>query len=191
MTPPETPAADDDRGCVLAAQAGSREAFALLVERHSRGVLVFLTVRLSQFAEAEDLAQETFLVAWRRLADFDPEAPLGPWLRGIARRLLQNHWRKRRAEAVGGSEELAALLRAGDEDETEWTQQPEALDALRSCLTRLENVSQTLVRKRYEEGATIEELAALLQRKPSALTMHLHRIRQSLRTCIERRLSSA
>lgn len=191
MTPPESPESHDDRGCVLAAQAGSREAFARLVERHSRGVLVFLTVRLSQFAEAEDLAQETFLVAWRRLADFDPEAPLGPWLRGIARRLLQNHWRKRRAEAVGGAEELAELLRAGNGDETEWTQQPEALAALRHCLTRLESVSQGLVRKRYEEGATIEELAALLQRKPSALTMHLHRIRQSLRACIERRLSSA
>src|SRR5690606_8676992 len=94
------PAPDADRAFVLAAQHGERAAFAELVERHSRGVLVFLTVRMSNPAEAEDLAQETFLIAWRKLAAFDPDAPFGPWLRGIARHLLQNYWRKRRAEAI-------------------------------------------------------------------------------------------
>ena len=186
-----SPAIDaDDRACVLAARQHDREAFARLVERHSRGVLVFLTVRMSNFAEAEDLAQETFLVAWRRIRDFDPMAPVGPWLRGIARHLLQNHWRKHRAEAIGGAAELELLVREGDESEADWAQQPEVLDALRNCLGRLESTSQLLVRERYEEGATIDDLAARMQRKASALTMHLHRIRQTLRACIEQRLTS-
>lgn len=178
-----------ERAWVLAAKNGDHEAFARLVELHGQGVLIFLSVRMSCFAKSEDLAQETFVTAWRRLADFDPQAPLGPWLRGIARHLLQNHWRKRHAEAIGGSEELAALLHRED-DETGWEQEPEALEALRQCLTRLESGSQLLVRKRYEEGVSIDELAELTQRKPSALTMHLHRIRQSLRTCIERKLAT-
>lgn len=188
MTFDETP--PDDRAWVLAAQRQDREAFARLVERHSRSVLVFLTVRISDFAEAEDLAQETFLVAWRRMHDFDPAAPLGPWLRGIARHLLQNHWRKRRAEAVGGAEELAALVAAGDDAEDDWAQRPEVLAALQDCLGRLEAASRLLVRKRYEEGASINSLAEAMHRKPSALTMHLHRIRQTLRACIERRLAA-
>jgi RNA polymerase sigma-70 factor (ECF subfamily) len=178
-----------EREWVFAAQRGNREAFARLVEHHGQGVLIFLSVRMNNFAEAEDLAQDTFVTAWRRLADFDVESPLGPWLRGIARHLMQNHWRKRRAEAIGGSEELAALLQAAD-DESGWEQCPESLEALRYCISRLESVSQLLVRKRYEEGATIEELAELTQRKPSALTMHLHRIRQTLRLCIERKLAA-
>lgn len=178
-----------EREWVLAARSGGHEAFARLVELHGQGVLIFLSLRMSSFAEAEDLAQETFVTAWRRLADFDPQAPLGPWLRGIARNLLQNHWRKRRADAIGGSEELAALLQR-DDDESGWEQAPEALEALRHCLTRLESVSQLLVRKRYEEGASIDELAEFTKRKPSALTMHLHRIRQTLRTCIERKLGT-
>lgn len=178
-----------EREWVLAAQRGDREAFAELVEHYGQGVLIFVSVRMSNFAEAEDIAQETFVTAWRRLADFDSQAPFGPWLRGIARHLMQNHWRKRRAEAIGGSEELAELLQAAD-DETGWEQAPEALEALRDCLTRLEPVSQLLVRKRYEEGASIEQLAELTHRKPSTLTMHLHRIRQTLRTCIEGRLAA-
>src|SRR5690348_5889306 len=51
--------------------------------------------RLGGLAAAEELAQEVFLVAWRRRREV-PEAAL-PWLYGVGRRLLANHWRAQRA----------------------------------------------------------------------------------------------
>jgi RNA polymerase sigma factor (sigma-70 family) len=71
------------------------EACARAFEEQSnfvRGVLVRLGVRKT---DAEDLAQEVFLVMWRRWADYDRKRPLRPWLAGIALRIAYDHQRKR------------------------------------------------------------------------------------------------
>lgn len=177
----------DEPAMVLAATEGSRAAFGGLVDLHKDGVLVFLSVRLHDRSEAEDLAQETFLTAWRRLAEFDPGAPFGPWLRGIAHNLLRNHWRKHRAQPVGGNEELDFLLGAGEDSFTEiLDDKTDALEALRQCMLKLSAPSRDLIRKRYEDGASIAELSESLGHKTSALSMRLHRIRADLKTCIEK-----
>src|SRR5690242_276025 len=53
-------------------------------------------------ADAEDLAQEVFLVMWRRRADWDAERPLRPWLFGVALRVAHEHRHRRRREAPVG-----------------------------------------------------------------------------------------
>lgn len=138
-------------------------------------------------SEAEDLAQETFLTAWRRMEEFDPSAPFGPWLRGIAHNLLRNHWRKHRARPVGGNEELDALLGAGEDGFAEiQNSQSDALEALRHCIGKLGSSSRDLIRERYQDETSIEELSASHGSKTSALSMRLHRIRAALKTCIEK-----
>ncbi|WP_214415193.1 RNA polymerase sigma factor [Sphaerisporangium fuscum] len=79
-----------------------QERFTNLYDRHYRSVLGYALLRAER-AMAEDLASETFLVAWRRLDDL-PDPPL-PWLLGVTRNLLRNQ-RVRRLR----SEELAARL---------------------------------------------------------------------------------
>ena len=53
-------------------------------------------------ADAEDLAQEVFLVMWRRRGDWDADRPLRPWLVGVAMRLANHHRRRRAREVPGG-----------------------------------------------------------------------------------------
>jgi RNA polymerase sigma-70 factor (ECF subfamily) len=53
-------------------------------------------------SDAEDLAQEVFLVMWRRWRDYDASRPLRPWLAGIAYRLVYNHRTRRGREVLGG-----------------------------------------------------------------------------------------
>lgn len=57
---------------------------------------------------AEDLAAETFAVAYRRWDDLDPSRPVRPWLYGISANLLRHHWRRERRR-------LRALARSGVE----------------------------------------------------------------------------
>lgn len=76
-----------DQALVQAARAGSSRAFAQLVSRHQAGVRAFLTRLCGNVAEAEDLAQETFLTAWSKLGAVQPEASVRTWLCGLA-------WRK-------------------------------------------------------------------------------------------------
>jgi len=91
---------DADASLVEAARAGDHGAFARLVQRHQQGVRGFLRRSCGDFSEADDLAQETFLSAWERLAQFRGESSLRSWLCGIAwRKLLASRRSVNRARA--------------------------------------------------------------------------------------------
>jgi RNA polymerase sigma-70 factor (ECF subfamily) len=69
---------------VAAARGGSQEAFRQLVARHQQAVRSFLRRVLNNAADADDLAQETFLAAWSRLWRYRGAASFRSWLCAIA-----------------------------------------------------------------------------------------------------------
>ena len=71
------------------AQAGSAQAFGRLVRLHQQGLRMFLRRLSGNWAEADDLAQETFVTAWERIARFRQDGNFRAWLFGIG-------WRKYR-----------------------------------------------------------------------------------------------
>ena len=175
---------DDDKRWVLAARKGDADAFAALVERHHRGVRACLVARMNDAHEAEDLAQDVFVTAFRKFDEFDPERPLAPWLRSIALNLLRNHWRKFRAQPIGGNVELAGLLDQQIAKECGPGREPLLYAALHDCLERIDGPARELLHQRYGEEVSVRELADRLQRGYSALTMQLHRLRELLADCI-------
>lgn len=76
-----------DQALVQATRAGSQRAFAQLVARRQAGVRAFLTRLCGNAAEAEDMAQETFLTAWSKIGTVRSDANVRTWLYGLA-------WRK-------------------------------------------------------------------------------------------------
>ena len=174
----------DDKRWVLAARQGDAGAFSVLVERHHRGVRACLVARMNDAHEAEDLAQEVFVTAFRKLAEFDPRRPLAPWLRSIALNLLRNHWRKFRARPIGGNAELAALLDGQIAADYGAAREPLMHSALRECLERMDGPARELLHRRYGEEESVRELADRLQRGYSAVTMQLHRLREVLADCV-------
>jgi RNA polymerase sigma factor (sigma-70 family) len=86
-----------DLALVEAAQAGSAGAFSRLVERHQQAVRAFLRRTCGDWAMADDLAQETFLIAWSRIGRLDKGASVRAWLCGIGynRHLTQTRSRSR------------------------------------------------------------------------------------------------
>ena len=171
----------DDAEVIASALGGDIDAFETLVRLHQGVIRGYLAARLAVSDDAEDLAQEVFVTAYRRRATFSGDRPIGSWFRGIARNLLRNHIRKFRAKPIGGSEELQALIDAGMGEQID----DGLLVALRECLSELDGPVRDLVEDRYLDGATVLELEKKTGRGYSALTMQLHRIRASLAKCIE------
>ncbi|MHA3770793.1 RNA polymerase sigma factor [Verrucomicrobiota bacterium sgz303538] len=178
-----------DNDLVSAAQRGNWAAYAELVRRHQTAVRACLAVRLEQPHEAEDLAQEAFVTAFRKLGDFDAERPFGPWVRSIAFNLLRNHWRKFRVAGIGGDEELAAVVEQRIVLRPAGSEGPE-LAALRDCLDLLDGPARALVERRYADDASVREIAEEQGRKYSAVTMQLHRLRELLATCVQEKVGS-
>ncbi len=181
----------EEKQWVRAAQKGDADAFAALVERHHRGVRACLVARMHDSHEAEDLAQDVFVTAFRKLDEFDAKRPLAPWLRSIALNLLRNHWRKFRAQPIGGSTELAILLDQQITTECSPAHEPQLHAALRDCLEQMDGPARDLLHRRYGDEESVRELADQLQRGYSALTMQLHRIREVLAGCIGRKLEKS
>jgi RNA polymerase sigma factor (sigma-70 family) len=69
-----------DEALVAAAQGGSAEAFSRLVERHQQALRAFLRRACGDWAQADDLAQETFVAAWSRIGRLKAGASVRAWL---------------------------------------------------------------------------------------------------------------
>jgi RNA polymerase sigma-70 factor, ECF subfamily len=72
-----------EQSWVRDAQAGSADAFSRLVSAHQGALRAFLRRLCSNWAEADDLAQDTFVFAWESFARFEPERSFRAWLFGI------------------------------------------------------------------------------------------------------------
>jgi RNA polymerase sigma-70 factor (ECF subfamily) len=87
-----------DEALVAAAQRGSTEAFAQLVERHQQALRAFLRRACGDWALADDLAQETFVAAWSRIDRLKSGASVRAWLCGIGYRKHLSALRSRRRD---------------------------------------------------------------------------------------------
>jgi RNA polymerase sigma factor (sigma-70 family) len=91
---------DDDAALLTAVRGGSELAFNTLVDRHQQAVRIFLRRLLGNEADADDMAQETFLAAWTHARSFRGEASVRGWLCGIAWRKAkgaQRSWARQRS----------------------------------------------------------------------------------------------
>lgn len=78
---------------LLAVNTAERR-FTLLCDAHYRAILGYLVRCLDSMVTAQDLTEDVFLIAWRRLDQVPAAEEGGYWLYGVARRVLANHHRK-------------------------------------------------------------------------------------------------
>ena len=172
------PAAADEAPLVSAARAGDRGAFGRLYDRYARmvhGILLGWVPR----SEVDDLAQDVFLLALRRLETLRDEAAFGPWLARITRNRASDYHRRSRE-----TDELPEDLAGPDPQEVEAA---EALAAVRSLP---EAYRETLI-LRLVEGMTGPEIALRTGLTPDSVRVNLHRGMSMLREKLGRRKTDA
>lgn len=160
----------EDGNLVRAALAGDESAFTRLYDRYARVVHALLLARVNR-QEVEDLVQDVFLTAWRRLEDLRDPAAFGGWIAMIARnRATDVH--RRSTEFV----ELPADLPAPGGAPAE----AEAHAALEAIRTLPDAYRETLM-LRLVEGLTGPEIAARTGLTPASVRVNLHRGMKMLR----------
>ena len=143
--------------------------FEAVFAAHDRRVLAYATRRTSTLEDAEDVAAETFTIAWRR-RDLLPDVNDAlPWLLGIARRVAANH-RRGRTRWLG----LIDRLRHGRPAASVPIPTSPALVAL----SRMRDDDQELLRLLAWEGLTQAEAADVLGVSANAIAIRLHRARK-------------
>lgn len=158
-----------------AARSGDGSAFAELYRAHVRMVHGVLLARVPR-AEVDDLVQDVFLSAWRRIESLRDPAAFPGWLASIARNHATDHLRRRRADAEELPDQLAA---PGSDDHLARA----ALDAVRSLP---DAYRETLV-LRLVEGMTGPEIAERTGLTEGSVRVNLHRGMKLLRARLEGR----
>ena len=98
-----------DADLVAESLGGDREAFGQIVERYQTLISSLAYSATGNLSQSEDLAQETFVTAWKRLAELREPAKLRAWLCGIARFLVSKEFRRQGREPVHAAESLEAV----------------------------------------------------------------------------------
>lgn len=135
-----------------------------------RPVLSYAMRRTTSLADAEDVASETFAIAWRKLDSIPVAEPL-PWLYAVARRVLANHRR-----GLGRRERLAALLRVEDVATPIPTGEDRDGPAF-AALAQLSPADQEVLRLVAWEELGNQQIAAVLGITANAVAIRLHRAR--------------
>ena len=168
------------------ARAGEQAAFGLLVETYQRPVFALTYRMLGEMSEAEDAAQETFLRAYAKLHQYDPQHKFSTWLFSIANYHCIDRLRKRRVQFVGLDQSPAAFSleteSARPEKEALAAEQAQEMQAL---VNHLEPEYRTPLVLRYWNECSYQEIADVMDISVAAVKSRLFRARKKLAALYE------
>jgi RNA polymerase sigma-70 factor, ECF subfamily len=178
-----------ERELIRRARTGDQDAFAELVSIHATRVYGALRRFGLDASEADEVAQEVFLRAWRGLARFEERAQFSTWLYRIAFNEAQRHLSRRaapRAEPSPDRDDLIASLPESPELAPDaQTIDHEFEQTLERALDQLPPEWRTAVVLRDLEGLSTKEAAEIAGVRQAAFKSRLHRGRMQLRALLE------
>ncbi len=192
----ETPAlaslqdrAQSDLATAQRVRDGDHDAFAALVRRHQQQVFCILSRYERDSHLIEDLAQETFLKAWRNLSQYIGQVPFEHWLSRIAVNVALDHIRHqtRRIKASGFEdlgEDALDWLHAGSEDSA--PQQRCAREVLDLVFAEMPAADRLVITMQSIDGRSVEEICEHTGWSSASVRVRAHRARNRMRTILQR-----
>jgi RNA polymerase sigma-70 factor (ECF subfamily) len=171
----------EDTALVRRTLAGDQDAFAQLVERYKEPVYHVAYRMLGNAAEAEDVAQETFVRAYTQLGTYKTEHRFSTWLLSIASHLAIDQLRRRRFLALP-LEDVPFLDWLADSDTSpeQAAIEGEQHDEMQQLIAKLPAKYRAVVILRYWQDLSYEEIATTLNLTPALVKARLHRARELL-----------
>ncbi|HLX96097.1 MAG TPA: sigma-70 family RNA polymerase sigma factor [Verrucomicrobiae bacterium] len=184
-----TETASNDAELLERIRGGATDDFAELIRRHQSRVFAILHRYERDAHKVEDLAQETFLKAWRALGQFDGRAPFEHWLSRIAARVALDHLRKeKRRQNEIGLPELGddALDWLRSDDEKSELDARSAAELLELAMRELSPADRVVITMQELEGRSVKEIAAVMGASGVAVRVRAMRARSKLRQALEK-----
>lgn len=168
--------------------AGNTHEFHDLIRPYERGAYVMALSMLKNEADAEDVAQEAFLKAYRGLRGFRAEAKFSTWLMSIVLNEARNRLRRKNAVQMESLDEppdgetrvSPALLRDWREIPSETLERMEVRAMLRDAVAALSPIYREVLLLRDVEEMSVGESAEALGISQAAVKVRLHRARLML-----------
>jgi len=179
----------DDAELLERIRGGALDDFAEIVQRHQARVFAILHRYERDVQKVEDLAQETFVKAWRGLEQFDRRAPFEHWISKIAVRVALDHLRreKRRQNEIGLPElgEDALDWLHNDDEKSELAGRA-AAEILELAMRQLSPADRVVITMQEIEGRNVKEICAVTGASNVAVRVRALRARAKLKQALEK-----
>lgn len=176
---PSSSAEDIDSVCLRALASGDRAAFAQIVERWQGRLINFFYRATGNRADAEDLAQETFIELHRAAKRYRSQGSFQAFVFTLARRRLIDSYRKRARRPLDFIDPATHLMQSQAEPDDHSS---EIEEAFHQALAKLPENQRSAILMRQQQELTYEEIAQALNATVSATKTWIHRARTHLRT---------
>lgn len=153
---------------------------------HEHKIRGYILCLVGNWADADDIQQQAALVMWKKYATFSSEQHFLHWALRIAHYEIMNYLQKKRNRLPSYSPSVLEALEAKAAQAVQ--EEDQRREALQECVERLRPRDLELLRLRYEVGATVQAVAATVQRSVDAVYKALNRIHYQLLICIRSRL---
>jgi RNA polymerase sigma-70 factor (ECF subfamily) len=181
-------AARQELNLIAAARDGDQDAYGQLVEIHQDRVFATILRHVRDEHKARDLAQETFIQAYKAIHTYEDRAKFSTWLYRIALNLLTSQHRADVALKRGGNQARASLDQEGMPEPDAVVRGPDEHVAaneigaiVREAIETLDEEYKSVVILRDLQGLSYEEVAEVLGLAPGTVRSRLHRGREKLR----------
>ena len=163
-------------------RSGDETAFTLLYDRYFERVYNFAYVRLRNRADAEEVAQETFVAVFRSIEAFAGRSALLSWIYGIAKNTVNNHLRRCRALELRIERAEDDLVRNAHSFEActpeEHANYRRCADAVERSLSAVSDWQAEVFALRHFENLPIQEIADRMRRSNDAIRSSLYRVKR-------------
>lgn len=184
----ELPESRDEAQIIASILAGNTHDFHVLIRPHERSVYVMALSLLHNEADAEDVAQEAFLKAFRNLANFRGDSKFGTWLISITLNEARSRLRTKKTAKLesldtppeGEEHVTPALLRDWREIPSEALERKEVRSLLQQAVTDLPAIYREVFLLRDIEELSVSESAEALGITIASVKVRLHRARMML-----------
>src|SRR5882724_12342781 len=187
-----------DAAVVALVQAGDRDAFRTLVERHSRSIFRVVYRMTGNQQDAEEIVQETFLRAYKSLERFELRANFSTWLYRIAVNRTLDFLNARKTQMQTQTKDTYQIVESPDGEEGNQVQLPapgpgperlllsaEMKHKIAGAMGMLSPAERVAFTMRHMEGRSIEEISKALDLRASAAKNSVFRAVQKLRQQLE------
>jgi RNA polymerase sigma-70 factor (ECF subfamily) len=174
-------------GVIARAKGGDEEAFHIIFNRYGRPVLSFINDIVHNRELAEELAQETFVRAYRSLSGLKDDSRLSTWLFGIARNVVRESARQARRDErkIGLDEPESLKLTTGDVLPEGAVLDRELNTRIRRALLELDHDKRVVFSLKIFHEKSYEEISLITGHSIGKLKTDLHRARAQMRRHLE------
>lgn len=170
-----------DAALIKQVLSGNRECYRPLVDKYQRSVYHLACSLIHHSTEAQDIAQETFLTAYKNIRKLKDHAKFGSWLYGITRNLCLESLRKRKKEPEYLDNASLLKLDVAVEDKVKELTGKDITDTLIAKLDTMPDKYQSLLRLKYLQDYSYQEIADMMDIPADLVRSRLFEGRKMLR----------